>query len=229
MAASAPHAPNGCSDVLVMNFGVTPVMESSITYNPVGRCIYCGANDENLTRKHIIPFGLGGSVAIKASGRRSASRPYTRFTCRTALAVAWHIARTDNAIRICRHADIPRRDWAQARASERNSDRLYSAIYWVTDMAEYIFLMHDDALDDEKAWESYVQRLKQSGCFQGGSAIGAGLCARKNGTVPSLTAHLTGYIRVNAESLDHAKSMLAGNPLFEAGGTVEIRELKRTD
>ena len=44
-----------------------------------------------------------------------------------------------------------------------------------------------------------------------------------------MTAHLTGYIRVRAESLDQAKSLLAGNPLFEAGGTVEIRELPRTD
>jgi hypothetical protein len=96
-------------------------------------------------------------------------------------------------------------------------------------MAEYIFLMHDDAADDETAWGSYIQRLKQSGCFQGGSAIGDGICACKTGAEPSVTAHLTGYIRVNAESLDHAKSMLAGNPLFEAGGTVEIRELPRTD
>jgi hypothetical protein len=96
-------------------------------------------------------------------------------------------------------------------------------------MTEYIFLMHDDALDDGKAWESYIQRLKHSGCFEGGSAIGDGVCARKNGAAPSVTAHLTGYIRVNAESLDHAKSMLTGNPLFEAGGTVEIRELPRTD
>jgi hypothetical protein len=34
---------------------------------------------------------------------------------------------------------------------------------------------------------------------------------------------------VNADSLDRAKSLLVGNPVFEAGGTVEIRELPRTD
>ena len=96
-------------------------------------------------------------------------------------------------------------------------------------MAEYILLMHDDALDDGNAWEPYLERLKKTGCFQGGSAIGDGVCARKTGAPPSVTAHLTGYIRVNADSLDHAKSMLTGNPLFEAGGTVEIRELPRTD
>jgi hypothetical protein len=34
---------------------------------------------------------------------------------------------------------------------------------------------------------------------------------------------------VNANDLEQAKSLLVGNPVFEAGGTVEIRELPRTD
>jgi hypothetical protein len=37
-----------------------------------------------------------------------------------------------------------------------------------------------------------------------------------------------GFIKVQAESLDHARELLKGNPVFEAGGTVEIRELPRT-
>ena len=78
-------------------------------------------------------------------------------------------------------------------------------------MPEYIFLMHD------------------SGHFEGGSAIGDGACVRKIGVVPRLTVHLIGYVRVNANNLDHAKSLLVKNPHFEAGGTVEIRELPRTD
>jgi hypothetical protein len=96
-------------------------------------------------------------------------------------------------------------------------------------MAEYIFLMHDDAITDEKAWEPYLRKLQQGGFFEGGSAIGDGVCVRKSGAAASVTAHLAGYIRVNAESLEQAKSLLAGNPQFEAGGTVEIRELPRTD
>jgi hypothetical protein len=95
-------------------------------------------------------------------------------------------------------------------------------------MPEYILLMHDDAIDDETAWEPYLRKLKQSGAFEGGSAIGDGVCARKSGTPPEVTAHLTGYIRVTADSLEQAKSLLVGNPHFEAGGTVEIRELPRT-
>jgi hypothetical protein len=96
-------------------------------------------------------------------------------------------------------------------------------------MTDYILFMHDDvAADDAHAWESYLQALKQSGAFEGGSEIGRGICVRKNGTAPGITERLTGYIRVSAASIDDAKRLVAGNPNFEAGGTVEIRELPRT-
>jgi hypothetical protein len=96
-------------------------------------------------------------------------------------------------------------------------------------MADYIFLMHDDCEANDEHWLPYLQQLQQAGCLQGGSAIGDGECVRKRGSACEITAHLSGYIRVSAESLDHAKSLLSGNPVFEAGGTVEIRELPRTD
>ena len=96
-------------------------------------------------------------------------------------------------------------------------------------MANYILFMHDDARDGENDWGPYLTKLKTNGSFEGGSAIGDGVCVRKSREVPPLTTHFTGYIRVNAHDLSHAKSMLAGNPHFEAGGTVEIRELPRTD
>ena len=96
-------------------------------------------------------------------------------------------------------------------------------------MADYIFLMHDDAacgtgLD----WEPYLSKLRESGVFQGGSEIGDGACFRKTGEAPEPTAHIGGFIRVTAVNLDAAKKLLAGNPVFEAGGTVEIRELPRS-
>jgi hypothetical protein len=97
------------------------------------------------------------------------------------------------------------------------------------DMTDYIFLMHDDAVADETAWEPYLRGLRQSGLFQGGSAIGKGVSVRKSGEAAPITAELAGFIRVTADSLDQAKSLLTGNPVFEAGGTVEIRELPRTD
>lgn len=96
-------------------------------------------------------------------------------------------------------------------------------------MAEYILFMHDDAVDDDQGvWEPYLQMLKQCGLFEGGSEIGDGICVRKVGAAPPITQHLGGYIRVTAASIDQARSLLVGNPHFESGGTVEIRELPRT-
>lgn len=96
-------------------------------------------------------------------------------------------------------------------------------------MTDYIFLMHNDAIGEEVSWEPYLQILRLSGHFQGGSAIGDGVCARKFGAPATVSSHLTGFIRISVDNLDQAKSLLTGNPHFEAGGTVEIRELPRTD
>ena len=99
-------------------------------------------------------------------------------------------------------------------------------------MNDYIFFMHNDApenaaQDTGAAWEKYFAMLRASGQFSGGSSIGSGVCIAKYGPAKKITSHLSGYIRVQAESLDHAKKLLEGNPVLESGGTVEIRELPR--
>lgn len=99
-------------------------------------------------------------------------------------------------------------------------------------MNDYIFLMHDDAPrnvepNDPSDWGRYVATLEARGCFSGGSEIGTGACVRKSGEPAPLSARLVGYIRVRAESLDDARKLVEGNPGFEAGGTIEIRELPR--
>lgn len=100
-------------------------------------------------------------------------------------------------------------------------------------MPDYLLLMHDDVPPDnpdaDDNWAPYIARLQASGNFQGGSAIGTGICARKSGATPDITSRLSGFIRISASSLDDARTLLDGNPVFEADGTVEIRELPRTD
>jgi len=96
-------------------------------------------------------------------------------------------------------------------------------------MADYIFLMHDDAVAEEQDWGPYLHSLRQRGIFQGGSAIGDGVCVRKSGKAAPLSAQLAGFVRVRAGSIEQAKALLSGNPVFEAGGTVEIRALPQTD
>ena len=95
-------------------------------------------------------------------------------------------------------------------------------------MTEYLFLMHDDAVADDRAWEPYLRGLQQRGCFEGGSEIGGGVCVRRDGASRAMTPRLAGYTRVRAGSLDDARSLLSGNPVFEAGGTVEIPELPQS-
>jgi hypothetical protein len=96
-------------------------------------------------------------------------------------------------------------------------------------MADFILLMHADATADEADWEPYLAWLRAEGVFCGGSAIGDGRCARKHGTPAAPSAQLVGYIRVSADDIERAAALVAGNPVFEAGGTVEIRELPRSD
>ena len=94
-------------------------------------------------------------------------------------------------------------------------------------MPDYLLFMHDDAAGPTQGWPEYFHRLCEAGVFEGGSAIGGGMVARKSGTPAALTAHLGGFIRISARDLDHAKAFLDGNPVYEAGGTVEIRELPK--
>jgi hypothetical protein len=94
---------------------------------------------------------------------------------------------------------------------------------------DYIFLMHNDAAAAERRleWGPYLAKLRASGAFSGGSSIGAGICVKKAGTPADITGHLAGYLRVQADDLESARRLVEGNPVFEAGGTVEIRELPR--
>lgn len=98
-------------------------------------------------------------------------------------------------------------------------------------MANFIIFMHGDMTSpgDEKGWPEYLAGLRAKGVFEGGSSIGAGLCVRKSGTPAPLSKQLNGYIRVSAPNLEAAHALVAGNPVYEAGGTVEIRELPRDD
>jgi hypothetical protein len=94
-------------------------------------------------------------------------------------------------------------------------------------MNDFVLLMHDDctAPVPDELWSSYFIKLRSLGVFEGGSAIGAGEVFRKDGAPGPPSDHLSGYIRVRAATLADAKALLVGNPVFEHGGSVEIRAL----
>ena len=99
-------------------------------------------------------------------------------------------------------------------------------------MTDFIMFMHDDVPDGQRSpdgdWAAYFAKLREVGAFQGGSSIGDGVCASKSSQSAKITEHLSGYIRIRAESLASARELVVGNPVYEAGGTVEIRELPKT-
>jgi hypothetical protein len=96
---------------------------------------------------------------------------------------------------------------------------------------EFILLMHADTVRAELVgdWKPYLGTLRRSGALRGGSAIGEGVCVRKDGPAAALSRQLTGFIRVEASDMEAAKLLLAGNPVYAAGGTVEIRHLPETE
>ena len=96
-------------------------------------------------------------------------------------------------------------------------------------MHDFILLMHNDASSavSSDMWEHYFASLRMRGAFGGGSSIGPGECVRKTGAAAATTDHLGGFIRIRARDLSEARQLVAGNPVFECGGTVEIRELPR--
>jgi hypothetical protein len=97
-------------------------------------------------------------------------------------------------------------------------------------MAEFLLLMHNDFdVGTEADWAPYLASLQAAGVFRGGSAIGNGICVRRAGAVEPISERLVGYVKIEARDLDHVRELVSGNPVYEAGGTVEIRELPQTD
>ncbi len=95
---------------------------------------------------------------------------------------------------------------------------------------DFILFMHNDALTppSSEAWTQYFAKLRALSVFNGGSAIGTGEVFRKLAPAGQPSHHLSGYIRIRAEDFAAAQVLLSENPVFEAGGTVEIRELPRS-
>ena len=97
-------------------------------------------------------------------------------------------------------------------------------------MQDFILLMYNDAIDldaaiDGSHWRNYLASLRASGQFDGGSSVGSGLVVRKGHADRPSTTTLDGFIRIRADGIAGARKFLTGNPVYEAGGTVEILEL----
>lgn len=94
---------------------------------------------------------------------------------------------------------------------------------------EYITFMHNntDTAPTGGEWERFFGLARQSGLFQGGSAMGTrSTIGAKD--VPAVTDHIGGYMRFDSESLDDLTELLREHPTVLHGGTIEICELPKT-
>lgn len=87
-------------------------------------------------------------------------------------------------------------------------------------MPQYVMVMMGAASSGD--WDNYIGVLVNSGCFTGGSSLGNGISVSKNEA--DRECQITGYMRFSAQNIDEARKLVAGNPLFEAGGRIELLE-----
>lgn len=94
-------------------------------------------------------------------------------------------------------------------------------------MRRFMLLMYGDTTEpeDDVAWGPYLEQLRETGRFEGGSSLRFVAADRISGSPVVQSPSLVGYLVVQADGLDGARALLAGNPVHVAGGTVEFCEL----
>ena len=92
-------------------------------------------------------------------------------------------------------------------------------------MSEYMMLMKGTGGSPDE-WKEYIDKLVASGKFRGGSAMANGVCVVKDGRDTS--CEVTGFMRFEANSRQEVQDLLSGNPVYEAGGKIEISEVVKT-
>ena len=91
-------------------------------------------------------------------------------------------------------------------------------------MAEFMMLMKGTS--EYEDWKIYINSLRGTGMFRGGSALGNVLYANKQNINRSCS--ITGFIRFEADHLSQIQALIEGNPVYESGGEVELLELIET-
>jgi hypothetical protein len=89
---------------------------------------------------------------------------------------------------------------------------------------DVLVLMHNDAPSPETAsWDGYIEKLVVEGVLRGGSSLRALTQVRRQGDLGNPTG-LVGFLRLNCRDLAHVEALLAENPAYLAGATIEVCE-----
>ena len=93
-------------------------------------------------------------------------------------------------------------------------------------MTQYILLIHGNAKSQSTPaqWDVFLAAARQSGLFEGGSAIGKRVVLGDVSSAKS-SDHLVGYMRFNAEDKQLLLDLLQRHPVVMHGGSVELCEL----
>ena len=97
---------------------------------------------------------------------------------------------------------------------------------------EYITFIHKNENPGapggtEEEWDRFFAVAKESGFFQGGSAI-AQRTTIGSGEVADITERIGGFMRFDADSLEALTDLLKHHPTVVHGGTIEICEMPKT-
>ena len=82
-------------------------------------------------------------------------------------------------------------------------------------------------------WGAWIQELSKAGVFKNGQPLDAGgkvvAGAKKlvtDGPFPESKEVVSGYLIVSAKTLTEATELSKGCPIFETGGSVEVRPIR---
>ncbi len=96
-------------------------------------------------------------------------------------------------------------------------------------MTQYIVLVQDNARTKPSAeeWNQFIAAAKQTGLFEGGSAIGNRVMLGNTQSAKP-TGHINGYMRFDSDDRQALLDLLAKHPVVVQGGSVELCELPKT-
>lgn len=94
---------------------------------------------------------------------------------------------------------------------------------------QYILFIQDNLTSEStpEEWERFFAAAKQSGLFQGGSAIGERTMIGDQQSALS-TDHVVGFMRFDSEDKQKLCGLLEMHPVVIHGGTVELCEMPKS-
>jgi hypothetical protein len=93
-------------------------------------------------------------------------------------------------------------------------------------MTEYIMINH--GVGSPEKWDIYFKMLSENNHMIGGSALECGISLKESAFSEAISTTITGYIVIQAESLEKAKEVMEKSPIHAAGGTVELFTLVKS-